>query len=122
MRKNLYKIIILALILLIVYDTALYPSEYFKTWFAILWGVVASLTILRLEVKDFLGGRRELHLPPGVQLLLALTLVLGAGWSTEWARLSVLALTPWVYVLFTLPFYQSGFAWGWARLRSKLAG
>ena len=118
-RWNVYKTIFLGLVLLALYIAASRPDEYLKLWFVVLWSVVAVVTILRLEVKDWLGGISELRLPPGVQLLLASVLVLGAALATEWKSLGIRALTPWAYAVFALPSYRQGYAWGWSRLRSK---
>jgi hypothetical protein len=116
---NMYKAIFVGLVLLVLYVAASRPSVYLKLWFVVLWSTVAVVTVVRLEVKDWLGGISELRLPPGVQLLLAFVLVLGAALATEWRSLGIRALTPWAYAVFALPSYRQGYMWAWSRLQLK---
>lgn len=69
--------------LLGLYIAVSQPDKYLKLWFVVLWSVITVVTIVRLEVKDWLGGVGELRLLPIVQLLMAFTLVLGAVLATE---------------------------------------
>lgn len=120
-RWNIYKVIFLGLVLLGLCIALVQPDQYLKFWFVILWGAVAIVTISRLEVKDWLAGISQLHLPPAIQLIPAFLLVFGAILATEWGSLGIQSLMPWAYTVFALPSYRDGYAWGWSKFQSKLA-
>jgi hypothetical protein len=121
-RGNVYKVVLLGVVLLLLYMAALRPNVHIKLWFVVVWGIVAGITIIRMEVKDWLAGESELKLPPFVQFMLALVLVLSAVLATDWRGLSFRDVVQWAYAIFALPAYQQGLAWAWSRLRSEPTG
>jgi hypothetical protein len=121
-RWNVYKVVLLGLVLLLLYNAASEPNVHIKLWFAAVWGIVAAITIVRMEVKDWLAGESELKLPPFVQFMLALVLVLSAVLATDWTGLGFRDVVQWAYAIFALPAYRQGLTWAWFRLRSKPTG
>jgi hypothetical protein len=114
--SNIFKVIFVGLVLLLLYLEASQPNVYLKLWFAVLWGVIAIITVLRTETVDWLAGKSSLKLPQPLQFAIVLLLVLAAIVATDWASLSRRDLLQWVYVLFVLPVYKQGFAWAWSRI------
>jgi hypothetical protein len=114
--SNIFKVIFVGLVLLLLYLEASQPNVYLKLWFAVLWGVIAIITVLRTEMIDWLAGKSSLKLPQPLQFAIVLLLVLAAIAATDWASLSRRDLLQWVYVLFTLPVYKQGFTWAWSRV------
>jgi hypothetical protein len=114
--SNIFKVIFVGLVLLLLYLEASQPNVYLKLWFAVLWGVIAIITVLRTETIDWLAGKSSLKLPQPLQFAIVLLLVLAAIAATDWASLSRRDLLQWVYVLFTLPVYKQGFTWAWSRV------
>ncbi|HUX76435.1 MAG TPA: hypothetical protein VMY40_07345 [Anaerolineae bacterium] len=114
--SNIFKVICVGLVLLLLYLEASQPNVYLKLWFAVFWGVVAIITLLRIETIDWLAGKSSLKLPQPLQFAIVLLLVLAAIVATDWASLSRRDLLQWVYVLFTLPVYKQGFTWAWSRV------
>jgi hypothetical protein len=114
--SNIFEVIFVGLVLLLLYLEASQPNVYLKLWFAVLWGVIAIITVLRTETIDWLAGKSSLKLPQPLQFAIVLLLVLAAIAATDWASLSRHDLLQWVYVLFTLPVYKQGFTWVWSRI------
>jgi hypothetical protein len=114
--SNIFKVICVGLLLLLLYLEASQPNVYLKLWFAVLWGVIAIITVLRTETVDWLAGKSSLKLPQPLQFAIVLLLVLAAIAATDWTSLSRRDLLQWVYVLFTLPAYKQGFTWAWSRV------
>jgi hypothetical protein len=114
--SNIFKVIFVGLVLLLLYLEASQPNVYLKLWFAVLWGVIALITVLRTEMIDWLAGQSSLKLPQPLQFAIVLLLVLAAIVATDWASLSRRDLLQWVYVLFALPVYKQGFTWAWSRI------
>ena len=114
--SNIFKVICVGLVLLLLYLEASQPNVYLKFWFAVFWGVIAIITVLRIETIDWLAGKSSLKLPQPLQFAIVLLLVLAAIAATDWASLSRRDLLQWVYVLFTLPVYKQGFTWAWSRV------
>jgi hypothetical protein len=114
--SNIFKVICVGLVLLLLYLEASQPNVYLKLWFAVFWGVVAIITLLRTETIDWLAGKSSLKLPQPLQFVIVLLLVLAAILATDWASLSRRDLIQWAYVLFTLPAYKQGFTWAWSRV------
>ena len=114
--SNIFKVICVGLVLLLLYLEASHPNVYLKLWFAVLWGVIGIITVLRTETIDWLAGKSSLKLPQPLQFAIVLLLVLAAILATDWASLSRRDLIQWAYVLFILPVYKQGFTWAWSRV------
>jgi hypothetical protein len=108
---NIFKVVFVSLVLLLLYLEVSQPNVYMKLWFAVLWGIIAIITILRTETMDWLSNETNLRLPQAMQLAFALLLVLAAAVATDWANLSRRDLLQWAYALFALPAYRQGFIW-----------
>jgi hypothetical protein len=121
-RGNIYRVVLLGLVLLLLYNAASKPNVHIKLWFAVVWGIVAGITIIRMQVRDWLAGESELKLPAFVQFMLALVLVLSAVLATDWRGLSFRDVVQWAYAIFALPTYRQGLTWAWFRLRFKPTG
>jgi hypothetical protein len=108
---NIFKVVFVSLVLLLLYLEVSQPNVYMKLWFAVLWGIIAIITILRTETIDWLSNKTNLRLPQAMQLAFALLLVLAAAVATDWANLGRRDLLQWAYALFALPAYRQGFIW-----------
>jgi len=95
-----------------------------KPWFAVLWGAIYVVTAFRTEIRhrDWLGSETDLRLPPQIQLLFALALLIGAVVATDWGHLALTAVIQWASALFVLPVFSQGLRWLWTRLHQCAGG
>jgi len=45
-RENVYRVVLLGVVLLLLYVAASRPNVHIKLWFAVVWSIVATITII----------------------------------------------------------------------------